>query len=142
MRCLTLLIFLLASLPKPTQNDSSLGAPPVLQVCGGQHPTPCATTPHVIFQPGPEYSEEARKKGLQGTVVLELMIGPDGTVQQVTVLQPLGMGLDEESVKTAKMWRFEPGTSDGKPVAVKIKAEMTFNLLTDAPNKKKKKQKK
>ena len=67
-----------------------------------------------------------------------LIVGPDGAVRQVEVVKPLGMGLDEAAMGTVKTWRFEPGTHDGKPVAVKLSSEVSFSLLTDCKEKSKK----
>jgi TonB family protein len=91
--------------------------------------------------PEPEYSEEARKKCLQGTVQLGFIVGPDGSVQQVEVVKPLGMGLDEAAIGAVRTWRFEPGTHDGKPAAVKISGEVSFNLISSANCKAKKSKK-
>jgi TonB family protein len=37
-------------------------------------------------------------------------------------------GLDEQAVTARKKWRFQPGTKDGKPVAVEVTVEMSFKL--------------
>ena len=65
----------------------------------------------------------------QGTVELEATVMPDGTVCGVTVtksLDPSPGSFDEEAIKAAKRWTFEPGQSDGKPVPVRVAIEMTF----------------
>jgi len=62
-------------------------------------------------------------------------------VQQVEVVKPLGMGLDEAAIATVRTWKFEPGTLDGKPVAVKLSADVSFSLITDCKEKKIKKAK-
>src|SRR4029078_7499530 len=54
------------------------------------------SAPRAIFSPDPEYSEEARKAKRQGTVVLWVVIGPDGKPRDVRVQRSLGMGLDEK----------------------------------------------
>jgi len=86
------------------------------------------TAPKVIFDPEPEYSEEARKAKYQGTVVLSLVVGPDGVPRDISVSRSLGLGLDEKAVETVKTWRFEPGKKDGKPVAVYASVEVVFHL--------------
>jgi len=67
---------------------------------------------------------------------LRFIVGPDGSVQQVEVVKPLGMGLDEAAIATVRTWKFEPGTLDGKPVAVKLSADVSFSLITDCKEKK------
>ena len=104
-------------------------------VCSPAHPAekgPCATPPKRTVTPDPLYSKEARKNGIQGTVVLRLTIGADGVPHDITVVRGLGYGLNEEAVTAVQNWRFEPGTIDGKPVSVLINIEVNFRL-TGAP---------
>jgi Ca-activated chloride channel family protein len=84
------------------------------------------SAPRAIYAPAPEYSEEARKTGHQGTVVLWAIIGPDGRPREVKVARALGMGLDERAIEAVRRWRFEPATKDGKPVAVQMNIEVAF----------------
>lgn len=86
------------------------------------------TSPHVIYDPEPEYSAEARQAKYQGTVVLWAIIGPDGLPRNLRVQRSLGMGLDEKALEAVKMWRFRPATKDGNPVAVQIEVEVNFHL--------------
>jgi TonB family protein len=86
------------------------------------------SAPKVIFQPDPEYSEEARKAKFQGTCVLWLVVGPDGRPRDIRVARTLGLGLDEKALEAVKNWRFEPALKDGKPVAVQINVEVSFRL--------------
>jgi TonB family protein len=76
----------------------------------------------------PEYSDEARAARYSGTVVLEIVVRKDGTVDVVRVVRPLGLGLDEQAVKAVKQWRFKPGMRDGQPVDVTLHMEVSFNL--------------
>ncbi|MGA7291763.1 MAG: energy transducer TonB, partial [Terriglobales bacterium] len=86
------------------------------------------SAPKVIYQPDPEYSEEARKAKFQGTCVLWLVVGPDGKPRDIRVARTLGLGLDEKALEAVKNWRFEPAMKDGKPVAVSINVEVSFRL--------------
>ena len=86
------------------------------------------TAPHVIYDPEPEYSAEARQAKYQGTVVLWAIIGPDGLPRNLRVRQSLGMGLDEKALEAVRTWRFRPATKDGDPVAVQIEVEVNFHL--------------
>lgn len=86
------------------------------------------SAPKVIFQPDPEYSEEARKAKYQGTCVLWLVVGPDGKPRDIKVQRTLGLGLDEKAIEAVKTWRFEPAMLNGKAVPVQINVEVSFRL--------------
>ncbi len=86
------------------------------------------SAPKAIYAPDPEYSEEARKVKHMGTVVLWLIVGPDGKPRDIRVARTLGVGLDEKAMEAVKNWRFEPAYKDGKPVAVQINVEVNFHL--------------
>jgi TonB family protein len=84
--------------------------------------------PKAIYEPGPEFSEAARKAQEHGEVDLEIIVDKSGHVGNIRIIRPLGYGLDEEFVKVVKMWRFEPGKKDGKAVSVKVPVSVQFNL--------------
>lgn len=86
--------------------------------------------PQVASSSKPEYTARARQAGIQGTVLLAVVVSADGTVGDVEVTRSLDQeyGLDEQAVKSAKQWRFRPGTKDGKPVAVRVALEFSFTL--------------
>ena len=94
----------------------------VYRVGGGVSP------PRPIYDPDPDYSEEARKAKFQGTVVLWAVIGADGRTQEVRVQRSLGMGLDEKAVEAVRRWKFEPAKLGGQAVAVQISIEVNFRL--------------
>jgi TonB family protein len=60
--------------------------------------------------------------------VLRVRVGADGTVRDVRVERSLGMGLDEEAVKTVRTWRFDPALQNGRPIAAEIEIQTTFQL--------------
>jgi len=94
----------------------------VFRVGGG------VSAPKKIYDPDPEYSEEARKAKYQGTCVLYVIVGSDGKPREIRVSRTLGLGLDEKAIEAVKTWRFEPATKDGRPVAVAINIEVSFRL--------------
>ena len=87
------------------------------------------SAPKVISKVEPEYSEEARLAGLQGTVVLSVTIGEDGTPHNITVTRSLGMELDDKAIAAVSQWKFSPGMRGGEPVPVKATIEVNFHLL-------------
>jgi TonB family protein len=86
------------------------------------------SAPRATYSPDPEYSEEARKAKYQGTVVLFMIVGPDGRPHEVRVMRSVGMGLDEKAIEAVRTWKFEPARKDGQAVAVQISVEVAFRL--------------
>jgi TonB family protein len=86
------------------------------------------SAPRAIYDPEPEYSEEARKAKFQGAVVLSAVIGADGRPRDIRVARSLGLGLDEQAIAAVQNWKFEPAMKDGQPVAVLVNIEVEFRL--------------
>lgn len=86
--------------------------------------------PRVLREVRPNYTSDAMRAKVQGVVVLECVVRPDGSVGDVQVIRSLDptFGLDQEAVKAAKQWRFAPGTRMGEPVSVLVSIELTFTL--------------
>ena len=87
------------------------------------------SAPVLIFKTEPSYTEEARAARIQGAVVLNVVVGADGSAQQVSVLRSLDPGLDQKAVETVGTWKFRPGMKDGQPVAVQAQIEVNFRLM-------------
>jgi TonB family protein len=87
-------------------------------------------TPRVLREVRPNYTSDAMRAKVQGIVVLECVVRPDGTVGDVQIVRSLDstFGLDQEAIKAAKQWRFSPGTRLGEPVPVLVSIELTFTL--------------
>jgi TonB family protein len=86
--------------------------------------------PRVVREVKPQYTADAMRAKVQGTVLLECVVLPDGSVGKVDVVKSLDptFGLDQEAIKAARQWRFVPGTRFGEPVAVLVTIELTFTL--------------
>jgi periplasmic protein TonB len=61
-----------------------------------------------------------------GTVVLKVMIGIGGEVQDVQVLQGAG-GFTQQAVETVKKWKFAPARLDGKPLTASLPVAFSFS---------------
>jgi protein TonB len=66
-------------------------------------------------RPRPDLSQ--LPKGSAGDVVLDALIGPDGSIEKLTLVRGLGHGIDEVVIATVQAWTFLPATKDGKPIA-------------------------
>ena len=88
------------------------------------------TSPVVVYDPKPKYTADAMRAKVQGIVEMSAVVMPDGTVTDVQITRSLdqSFGLDEEAKRTARLWKFRPGTLKGEPVPVRIRLELTFNL--------------
>ncbi len=86
------------------------------------------SAPRPIYDPDPEYSDEARKAKFQGTVLLVAVIGSDGRPRDLHVVRSLGMGLDQKALNAVQKWRFAPAMKDNRPVSVQISIEVAFRL--------------
>ena len=85
--------------------------------------------PEILFNPKPEYTEEARKQRIKGVVRIQAIVRKDGLIDDLRFIQRLGHGLDESAKRTIETeWRFRPGRLRGEPVNVPITIEVTFNM--------------
>lgn len=91
-------------------------------------PSAGVIAPRPVYDPEPEYSEEARKIKQQGIVVLSVIVDEQGRPANIRVARSLGMGLDEKAIEAVKKWKFTPGRKDGIPVAVQVNVEVNFRL--------------
>ena len=91
---------------------------------------PGVTCPRALREVRPNYTRAAMEAKIQGYVVLEIVVRPDGSVGDVQVVKSLDLryGLDQEAVKAARQWRFAPGTRNGQPVSVRKSIELSFTL--------------
>jgi TonB family protein len=87
------------------------------------------SAPQILERQEPSYTEEARAARIQGTVLLHVVVRPDGTAGQIKVLRSLDVGLDQRAVEAVSRWKFKPGMKEGKPVFVEATIEVSFHLL-------------
>jgi protein TonB len=85
------------------------------------------TPPVPTFAPKPTYPEWAREAGVEGKVLLRVLVGADGAPKNVVVVSGTN-GLTDDAVKAAWRWRFSPALSNKKPVEVWVEIPMTFRL--------------
>ena len=86
------------------------------------------TLPQVTKSVVAQYTPDAMQKRVQGEVVLTCVVAKTGVPARIEVTKSLEEGLDAAAIRALEQWRFEAGTKDGEPVAVRITIEMTFTL--------------
>ncbi len=82
----------------------------------------------ILFKPSPEYTDEARRVHVEGTVTLDLEFTAAGDVRVLRVVRGLGYGLDESAERAASRIRFKPAQSDGRAVDSRATVYITFRL--------------
>jgi TonB family protein len=86
------------------------------------------TKARLISKPEPQYTEEARKNQITGTVVLKCVFSSSGQVMNIRTVSGLPNGLTERAIAAAKMIKFVPATKDGHQVSMWMQLEYNFNL--------------
>jgi protein TonB len=84
--------------------------------------------PTVIGDVRIPYPEDARSRGVEGTVVLSVLVDETGRVRTVKVISGPGAGLDQAAAKAVERIRFRPALRRGQPVAAQITYRYTFLL--------------
>lgn len=101
-----------AAAPKPKQADSASAMQEVV----------------ILEKPKPQYTDEARKLGIEGDVLVQVVFPASGPVQVIRVTKGLGHGLDEAAVRAAQQIRFKPALQDGKPVDFPATVHIEFQI--------------
>lgn len=80
--------------------------------------------------PLPRYPTVARRRGIEGTVTLEVWVDGAGLPERVALARSSGSSLlDEAALETVRRWRFRPALRAGEPVAGIVTVPITFRLL-------------
>ena len=93
--------------------------------------TPGLTMPVLVKQSDPKlYTREDQQAGVQGAIVLEVTIGPDGRVRDAMITDglPNSPAVEDRAVIALSEWRFQPGMLKGRPVAVRTTITFTMSL--------------
>ena len=84
--------------------------------------------PRLLREVKADYTEDARRRGIEGEVVMEIVVMRTGAVGDVRFLRRLGDGLDERAAQAVRQWRFAPATRKGQPVDVIVEVGVEFRL--------------
>lgn len=94
----------------------------VMSVGGG------VSAPQILHKVDPELTPAARQADFQGTVAVQLIVDPDGNPENIHLVHPAGMGLDQRVLAAVRQYRFKPAMYQGHPVAVPLVIEVSFHL--------------
>ena len=82
----------------------------------------------LLLKPEPQYTEDARKNLVTGTVTLKVVFSSSGLIEQIHAVHTLPFGLTEKAIAAARQIKFVPATKGGHPVSVWMQLEYNFNL--------------
>jgi len=95
---------------------------------GPYRPGGAVTTPRVLVEVKPVYTNDALGNRIQGSVVLELVVTREGLPSQILVVRSLDAQLDQQAIDAAAKWRFAPGRLAGQPVDVLVVLVLDFSI--------------
>jgi len=75
-----------------------------------------------------KYPEDARAKGIEGTVVVRFTVDHDGIPQNIQVTKSLYPSLDQSAIEAVRTWRFEPALKNGQPVSMVLESALDFSM--------------
>lgn len=84
--------------------------------------------PRVLKETPPLYTERAFDRGIEGRVVVKVIVRKDGSVVPVRVQQSLDKDLDDAAMQAIRTWRFDPAKANGEPINVLTDVEFDFSL--------------
>ena len=82
----------------------------------------------LLIKPEPQYTEEARRNQVTGTVMLRVVFSSEGEVDQIQAVRTLPFGLTERAIAAARQIKFVPAMKGGQAVSVHMQLEYNFNL--------------
>jgi TonB family protein len=87
--------------------------------------------PHLLTVLDPASSDYAQKNNIAGMVFLQMVVDAQGRPGEVTIVRPIGFGLDERAVEAVEHAQFRPGTLNGKPVSEVVNLQVTFRIYSN-----------
>ena len=111
---------------KPISLDPGSG----YAVCHGTPPEsqPCVTPPRLVRKADPVYPPEDLKSKIEGTVLLDMVIGSDGIPRDIRISRSLKPNFDQAAITAARQWQFEPAKYQDKAVAISAHIEINFRV--------------
>jgi TonB family protein len=94
----------------------------------GFEPKEVDTRAEVLARPEAKYTEEARRMGVQGRVILKLLLTADQKIERIRVVRTLPFGLTENAIRAACVVKFKPALKAGQPVDQWVTLEYGFAL--------------
>ena len=88
----------------------------------------CITPPIAPYTPEPKYPDNERKAGREGDVALNVVIGTDGAIHDVSVARSLSPDFDNAAIAVVQTWKFIPAKKNGNPIPLHTQIQVGFHL--------------
>jgi len=95
---------------------------------GAYRPGSGVDAPRLVKEVRALYTDDARRRGIEGDVVLEVIVTQSGSVDRVKVVRGLGSGLDQNAMAAVRQWRFNPARRQGVPVDAVLEISVEFRM--------------
>ena len=82
----------------------------------------------ILYKPRPDYTDEARRKRVEGEVLLDVVFGASGSLHVRRIVRGLGYGLDDSALAAAQHIQFRPARRDGQPYDCAALVHIVFEL--------------
>jgi protein TonB len=116
-------------IPQPEPEPAPVQPAPVEPTTGVYSAVPAGgTQPRELDRVVPRYPPSARRRGIEGAVVVRGIVRRDGTIDNVEVIKDLPSGLGDEARRAVSRWRFRPATYRGEPIDVYYTVTVNFRL--------------
>lgn len=84
--------------------------------------------PVLVRSAAPKFTCKAGLAGCGGNVLVNVWVQPNGTVSHLSIVQAIGLGLDESALAAVQKYLFKPAMQDGKPVLVEVNIDVNFMI--------------
>jgi TonB family protein len=116
-------------IPETEPEPAPVEPAPVERTTGVYSAVPAGgTQPREVNRVVPRYPSSARRRGIEGAVVVRGIVRRDGTIDNVEVIKDLPSGLGDEARRAVSRWRFRPATYRGEPIDVYYTVTVNFRL--------------
>ncbi|MFS8137809.1 MAG: energy transducer TonB [Thermomonas sp.] len=112
---------------EPDAPTATSSAPIDAPAAGAPTASGSNTGPVAISQPPPNYPRDALRRGIGGTVRVQVTVAPDGSVERMEVASSSGnRDLDRAAMEAVRRWRFKPAMRNGQPVSATVVIPLDF----------------
>ena len=116
------------SADEPVRTTTSARATPKVPVCGTTELGGNLKPPMKVKDVRPRYRQAWAANNIEGTILMQAIIGVDGKVRNLEVLSPVNADLEEEAIGAVSQWEFSPTYLNCQPIEVRMFVTTSFKI--------------